>query len=112
MADKLKILAAVLIVAVGIGAFYYFGDQPGYVLAAILVAAVIGAAVVFYQTAAGKATWEFAKGSRQELRKVVWPSQKETMQVTLIVFIMAVLVAVFLWLVDWGLQTIYNKVVG
>lgn len=112
MADKLKILAAVLIVAIGIGAFYYFGDKPAYVLAAVLAVSAIGAVVVFYQTAAGKATWEFIKGARQELRKVVWPNQKETMQVTLIVFVMAVLVAIFLWLVDWGLQSIYNKVVG
>ena len=112
MTDKLKLLAAVLIVVVGIGGFYYFGDKPGYVQAAILLVASIAAVAMFYQTIAGKATWEFTKGARTELRKVVWPNQKETTQVTIIVFVMAVLVAVFLWAVDWGLHKILKLVTG
>ena len=51
------------------------------------------AIAVFYQTAAGKATWEFIKAARGEMRKVVWPNNKETIQVTLVVFAMVVLVA-------------------
>jgi preprotein translocase subunit SecE len=35
-----------------------------------------------------------------ELRKVVWPVRRETMQVTLIVFVLVTLVALFLWGVD------------
>ena len=106
MNDKIKLIAAALIVVIGLAGFYYFGDKPGYVLAGILIATFVVAIAVFYQTAAGKATWEFTKGSRQEMRKVVWPNQKETMQVTLIVFVMAVVVAIFLWVVDWGLSKI------
>ncbi len=110
MTDKLKLLAAVLIVAIGIGGFYYFGDKPGYVQAGTLLVSSIAAIVVFYQTAVGKATWEFSKGARNELRKVVWPSQKETTQVTLIVFVMAVLMSVFLWIVDWGLHKVIKAI--
>jgi preprotein translocase subunit SecE len=106
MNDKIKLIATALIVVIGIAAFYYFNEQPGYVLLGILVATLAAAIVVFYQTAAGKATWEFIKGARQEMRKVVWPNQKETMQVTLIVFVMAVIVAIFLWVVDWGLSKV------
>jgi|SRR6266566_1950507 len=112
MADKLKLLAAVLIVAIGIGAFYYFGDKPGYVQFAVLLVAVITAVVVFLLTAAGRATQAFTKGAIAELRKVVWPTQKETTQVTLIVFVMAVLVAIFLWGVDWILHVLVKKVSG
>jgi preprotein translocase subunit SecE len=112
MTDKLKLVIAVLIVVVGIGAFYYFGDKPGYVQLAILLVAGIATVIVFYQTAAGKETWEFVKGARQELRKVVWPAQKETMQVTFIVFVMAVLIALFLWAVDLGLHKIVKIVTG
>ena len=110
MTDKLKLIAAVLIVVIGIGGFYYFGDKPGYVQAAILLVTGIATVVVFYQTAAGKAAWEFTKGARTELRKVVWPTQKETTQVTIIVFIMAVVMAVFLWIVDWGLHKIIKTI--
>lgn len=106
MTDKIKLIVTALIVVIGVGAFYYFGDQPGYVLAGILIATVVATIVSFYQTQTGKQTWEFTKGARQEMRKVVWPNQKETTQVTLIVFVMAVVVAIFLWVVDWGLSKI------
>lgn len=112
MADKIKIAIAVLIVVLGLGAFYYFGDQPAIVLAAILIVGAAAAVVVFYQTAAGKATWEFIKAARGELRKVVWPSNKETVQVTLVVFAMVVLVAVFLWVIDWGLLKAMRALTG
>jgi len=101
-----------LIVVIGIGAFYYFGDKPGYVQLAILLVASVAAVVIFLQTSVGQATKAFGKGAVVELRKVVWPNQKETTQVTLIVFVMAVLVAVFLWAVDWGLHKIVKAVTG
>jgi len=103
VADKLKILAAVLILAVGIGGFYYFGDKPDWLRVLVVLGAAALAVLVALQTAIGRAAWEFAKVSRQELRKVVWPTRKETMQVTLVVFGLVVLVALFLWVVDWGL---------
>ncbi|MDZ7810904.1 MAG: preprotein translocase subunit SecE [Arhodomonas sp.] len=47
---------------------------------------------------------------RQELRKVVWPTRKETLQTTLIVIAMVLLVAVLLWLLDmfflWGVEAL------
>jgi preprotein translocase subunit SecE len=110
MADKIKLIVAALLVIAGLAAFYYFGEQPTYIKLGALLAAFAVAAVVFFQTPTGKATWEFGKSSRQEMSKVVWPDRKETMQVTLIVFVMAVLVAVFLWVVDWGLHKILKHV--
>lgn len=112
MADKIKIALAVLIVAAGIAAFYYLGDKPGIVQLAVLLVAGIAAIIVFFQAAAGKATWEFIKAARAEMRKVVWPNSKETIQVTLVVFAMVVLVALFLWIVDWGLLKAMRALTG
>ncbi len=110
MADKLKLGLAVLIMGIGIGAFYYLGDKPDLIrLLSVLFAGAIAVAVAM-QTAGGRSVWEFAKGARMELRKVVWPTNKETMQVTLIVFVLIVLVALFLWAVDWGLLKIVRAV--
>ena len=64
------------------------------------------ACAIAMQSSYGRDFWQFVQTSRIELRKVVWPNQKETMQVTLIVFVMAVVVAIFLWAVDWGLSKI------
>jgi preprotein translocase subunit SecE len=112
MADKLKLLAAVLIFAIGVGGFYYFGDKPDYLrVAMVLVAAGIAVAVAL-QTTVGRAALEFAKGSRQEMRKVVWPERKEATQMTLVVFAMVVLVALFLWVIDWGLLKIVRALTG
>ncbi len=112
MADILKIFAAVLILAVGIGGFYYFGDKPDWLRVLMVLGAAALAALVALQTAMGRAAWEFAKVARQELRKVVWPTRKETMQVTLVVFGLVVLVALFLWIVDWGLLKMMRVLTG
>ena len=111
-ADKLKLILAVLLVAGGIGGFYYFGDKPEALRVAIVLAAGVLAVVVAATTAFGRSTWEFFKGSRMELRKVVWPEKKETMQITLVVFVMVVLVAVYMWMIDWGLHEIVKAVTG
>ena len=112
MNDKLKLTLAVLIVAVGIGGFYYFGDQSTLVRVATLLVAMGIAVAVAMQSATGRDAWEFAKGARAELRKVVWPSNKETMQMTLVVFGMVVLIALFLWIVDWGLLKLVRNLSG
>jgi preprotein translocase subunit SecE len=111
-ADKLKLILAVLIVAGGIGGFYYFDDKPDLVQVAVILAAAVLAVIVVAQTEFGRSAWEFAKGARLELRKVVWPARKETMQVTLIVFVMVILVAVYMWAIDWGLHKIVRVVTG
>jgi preprotein translocase subunit SecE len=111
-ADKLKLILAVLIVAGGIGGFYYFDDKPALIQVAVMLAAVVLAVIIAAQTEFGRGTWEFAKGARLELRKVVWPARKETMQVTLIVFVMVILVAVYMWVIDWGLHKIVRSVMG
>ena len=111
-ADRLKLVAAVLILVVGVGAFYYLGDKADWIrwLTLLVVAGVaIGVAA---QTEAGRAGWEFVKGSRMELRKVVWPTRKETVQTTLVVVAMVVSIALFLWVVDWGLIKAVQALTG
>jgi preprotein translocase subunit SecE len=102
--DHLKLLVALLIVFIGIAGFYYFGDQSELVrVLGVLVAAGLAVAVVL-QTEPGRNAREFARGSLRELRQVVWPTRKETTQVTLVVVALVIVVALFLWIVDLGLQ--------
>ena len=53
---------------------------------------------------------EFARQVRQEANKVTWPSRKETMVTTAMVFVMSVLAAIFFFAVDsiiaWGVRLI------
>lgn len=100
MADKIKLILALLVVAAGVVGFYYFEDQS-MLIRVVGMLALFGVALgVAMQAAAGKAAWVFVKDSRVELRKVVWPGRKETTQGTLLVLVMVVLIGLFLWLLD------------
>jgi len=113
MIDKVKILVAVLVVAAGIYGFYYFAEQHALVrVGSVLASVIIGAAILLTSTQ-GQAAWEFAKGARLEIRKVVWPTRKETAQATMVVIALVVLVGLFLWLVDAVLFfAVYDIVLG
>lgn len=53
---------------------------------------------------------QFVQQVRTEVSKVVWPSRREVMVTSAMVFVMAMLTALFFFFVDWmiriGLQTL------
>lgn len=98
--DTVKLLLALLILLAGIAGFYYFPDES--LLYRVLgLLAMVGVAIgVSVTTAKGRGLIAFLGTSRTEVRKMVWPTRAETMQTTLMVFIMVVILAIFLWFVD------------
>jgi preprotein translocase subunit SecE len=100
MADKIKLLLAILVLGGAIGAFYYYGDQSLLLRVLGLVAAAGIATAILAQTEKGAAAIAFSRGSVIEVRKVVWPTRKETTQTTLIVVAMVVVMGIVLWLFD------------
>ena len=99
--DILKILLAIAILVGGVVAFHFYAEQ--YILfyrVAALLAVVVVALAVGYQTRPGKSLWAYLLDARTELRKVVWPTRTETTQTTLIVMVVVVLTGVFLWGMD------------
>jgi preprotein translocase subunit SecE len=63
------------------------------------------------QDSAGHAT-EFFKESWQELKKVYWPSRKETYAATLVVIIVVVLISVYLAMIDFALTKAIQAIIG
>ena len=112
MRDKVILFLAALIAAAGIGGFYYFGEQPDIIRVLILLAGLGIATVVFFLTALGRATKELLRGAMREMRQVVWPERKETMQVTAIVFALVLVTAIFLWGLDRVLLLVVQKITG
>jgi preprotein translocase subunit SecE len=51
-------------------------------------------------TERGGAFWNLVKGSRTEIRKVVWPTRQETTQTTVIVVVFVFVAALILWALD------------
>jgi len=110
--DTVKLLLAVILLLAGIGSFYFFEEYSTLVRVLGLLAISGVAAFIALQSAAGRRIWEFGKASRTEVRKVVWPSRQETLQTTLIVFAMVLLVGIVLWLFDMMLMAIVQVVTG
>ncbi|MES9858239.1 MAG: preprotein translocase subunit SecE [Sedimenticola sp.] len=110
--DTVKLLLAVILLVAGIGVFYYFEESSLlFRVLGLLVVAGIAVAVAL-QSVPGRQVWSFAVAARTEVRKVVWPSRQETIQTTLIVFAMVLIVGIVLWLFDMMLMAIVRSVTG
>ena len=101
--DTVKLLLALVVLIAGIVGFYYFEEQS--LLYRVLgLLAMVGVAIgITLMTARGKGLVVFLGLSRTEVRKMVWPTRAETIQTTLVVFVLVVILAIFLLLVDMWL---------
>jgi preprotein translocase subunit SecE len=98
--DAAKLVAAAAILAAGIAGFYLLGDLPIWLRWILVLAALAAGTLVSLQSVQGKTFWAFVQSSRIELRKVVWPNRQETMQVTIVVFVMIIALGLFFWGLD------------
>lgn len=55
---------------------------------------------------------QFVQQVRAEVSKVVWPTRREVLLTTAMVFIMAALTALFFSMVDLGIRTGLNTIFG
>jgi preprotein translocase subunit SecE len=110
--DVAKLVLAGLVAAAGIVGFYYFEEQSQLLRVLGLLAVLALAALLALQTTAGRSLWRFGTEARTELRKVVWPSRQETIQTTLVVMVVVLVMALFLWLVDSGLIAVVRALIG
>ena len=110
--DTMKLALAAAIIVASIYGFYYF-DAYSQLLRVLALLAMVGVAVfIAYQTLLGKQVWHFLSEAKVEVRKVVWPSRQETVQTTLIVFVMVLIMGIVLWLFDMLLGTILRTLTG
>ncbi len=113
MADRIKLAVAALIAIGGLVAFYWLVDrQPLVVRLAALLGAWAAALVLMWFTEPGKTFLAFSRESWEEAKRVVWPTRKETLQTTGVVFLFVFTMALFLWAVDTGLLWITEKLLG
>ena len=112
MLDKIKLLVAVLLIAAGIAGFYYFAEQA--LLYRVLGLLVVIAVSVFValQTQVGMDAWNFGRSAVLEVRKAVWPSRQETVQTTLLVMVMVIIMGLMLWLFDMFLGWAIKMLIG
>ena len=107
--DGLKWGVTILLLAAIVVGNYVYGESL-HVVARVAVLLLLAALALFSaaMTEKGKTFLGFAKESRLEVRKVVWPTRQETMQTTLIILAVSTIVGLLLW----GLDGVFVRVVS
>jgi len=112
-ADKAKLVVAGLLVVAAVVAFYALGRQDLWLRVVALIALLAAAVATFFTSEAGKQLIAYGRDSAKEVRKVVWPTRKEALQMTGYVFAFVFVMALFLWLTDKTLEwVLYDLVLG
>ena len=111
--DKAKLAVAGLLVVGAVVAFYALGQQDLWVRVAALLVMMVIAAAAFFTSEPGKQLIAYGNDSVREVKKVVWPTRKEALQMTAYVFAFVVVMALFLWLTDKTLEwLLYDLILG
>ena len=111
--DTLKLVVMVALLLSGVAGFYYFADQM-LLLRVLGLLVVVGAALaVGLQTGKGRLLAGFVGDARNEVRKVVWPTRTETVQTSLAVFAVVIVMGIMLWLLDmfllWAIRVLTGQ---
>ena len=102
-----------MLVVAAVVVFYAMGKQDLWLRVLSLLALMVVAVVVYFTSESGKQLIAYGKDSVKEVRKVVWPSRQEAMQMTGYVFAFMVVMALFLWLTDKTLEwVLYDLLLG
>jgi preprotein translocase subunit SecE len=112
MVDNLKIAAAIACVIAGIWGYYYFADTALVLRVLMVMGGLIAAGGVAWLSTPGKEFFAFAQEAWQEAGRVSWPTRKETVQTTLIVFACVVVMALILFSIDTTLAWIVRLLTG
>ena len=112
-ADKAKLVVAALLLVGGIVAFYVLGQKDFWLRVVALLVLLAGAVATFFTAEPGKQLIAFGRDSVKEVKKVVWPTRKEAIQMTGYVFAFVIVMAVFMFTTDKTLEwVLYDLILG
>jgi preprotein translocase subunit SecE len=110
--DSAKLAASIVLVIGGLVAYYWFETQAWYLRGAYVIGGVVLGLFLAWQTNVGRNTLSFILSSRNEVRKMVWPTREETLQTTLAVIVVVLITAVLMWMLDLGLFWALRGITG
>lgn len=111
--NTLLLAAATALLIAGVGAYYWFQDLAITPIRVVgLIAVVAAASFIAAQSDSGATFFRFIKEADIERRKVVWPTHQETLQTSLMVIIVVILISLFLAGIDWMLGAAVRALVG
>ena len=110
--DNVKWVLIFAVLAGSIVANNMFSEMSVLIRAGAFVVAVAVALFLASQTDKGRTFLVFAKESRTEVRKVVWPNRQEATHTTMIIGAVTVVMAIMMWILDMGLMAAVGMVTG
>jgi|TARA_X000000950_G_scaffold288775_1_gene407301 preprotein translocase subunit SecE len=110
--DWLKWLVVVALLAGGVYGNWYYQDESLLVRVVALITLAIVSALIAVQTERGRGIWSLMKEARIEVRRVVWPTNQETTQTTLVVIVLVFIFALILWGLDSLLGWAISSIIG
>jgi len=112
-ADKAKLAVAGLLVIAAVVAFYMLAREDLWIRTAALVVVLAAAVATFFVSEPGRQLIAYGRDSVREVKKVVWPTRKEALQMTGYVFAFVLVMAIFLWVTDKTLEwVLYDLILG
>lgn len=112
-ADKFLLVLAAVSALGGAVAYQVLSDADFFIRLAVVLGGVAAAVAFFFVSQTGKRFAGFARASVDETKLVVWPERKEATQLTGIVFVFVLIMAVYLLIVDQALEwVIYDLILG
>ena len=110
--DIFKFLVALVVLAISLVGFYYYSEAPKILRVLGVLAGIIVSLIIVSQTLKGRQTIDFVREAQVEVRKIVWPTRQETSQTTLFVIIVVIIFAILLWVLDLGLSSSIQGLIG
>ncbi|KAE8175934.1 preprotein translocase subunit SecE [Photobacterium carnosum] len=110
--DGLKWVVVFALLAAAVVGNYLYSDVSVVLRSSAVVTLVVIAGIFAALTAKGKSVVTFARESRMEVRKVVWPTRQEATQTTFIVLAVTIVMALALWGIDGIMVRLVRLVTG
>jgi preprotein translocase subunit SecE len=111
--DTVLLALSFVALAAGIVAFYWFANQINVTVRVVMVLGALGVSLALaYQTQVGKSMWGYVRGANIEVRKTTWPTRQESLQATLMIAVVVLIVALILWGLDSALLYGVKSVTG
>ena len=103
---------AVLLVVAGVAGYYYFSDAAQVLRVLMVLGGLVAAAGMAWFTQTGKELFAFGHEAWAEAGMVSWPTRKETLHTTLVVFAFVFVMALFLFAIDTSLAWMIKMITG
>ena len=111
--DIVKLVFSSLIIISSLSVFYIFSDISQIIRVSGLLLMCLVAFGLMFTTQLGKRFWSFVLESKQEFKRISWPTKDEAVRTTLLVILMVFIVGLMLWLLDmflfWGVQFLMSQ---